>query len=144
MTTTVKFTTVGLADANLLRGRGKKSFETWVIDLAQRGCRALDYRLTGTAPVDRLCVKHLFGQLRTVVSFDDEGVAWIVAVGPHDENDAERNIYTRLWKLCGLDAPPTGERTKPSCCGSGGTPPEFAEEVDDLVIRCNQTVRRRR
>ncbi|MEY9878372.1 hypothetical protein ABH931_007899 [Streptacidiphilus sp. MAP12-33] len=144
MTTRVEFTRIGFEDARVLRGREKKSFWDWTDDLERRGCKALDYRLTGLSPVDRLCVRHLHGNLRAIVSFDEEATAWIMLVGPHDESDPAINVYARLWELCGLDVPPGGERTKPACCGTDGLPPEIVDEVDDLVNRCNQALRRGR
>ncbi|MFH9348173.1 hypothetical protein [Kitasatospora sp. NPDC017646] len=144
MPTTVETTDIAAADALALRGREKKSFLDWTYDLEQRGCGALDYRLTGPAPVDRMCVKHLFGNLRAIVAFDGDGTAWIVMVGPHDEQDPERNVYARLWKLIGLDAPPEGKRTKPRCCSAAGLAPMDEGTVQDLVDRCRDLARRRR
>lgn len=36
-----------------------RPFGEFLDDLAARGCQALGYRLSGPAPVDHLCVKHL-------------------------------------------------------------------------------------
>ena len=36
-----------------------RAFGEFLDDLAARGCQALGYRLSGPAPVDHLCVKHL-------------------------------------------------------------------------------------
>lgn len=38
-----------------------KAFGEFLDDLAARGCQALGYRLSGPAPVDHICVKHLMG-----------------------------------------------------------------------------------
>jgi hypothetical protein len=44
--------------ASLTR-RHAKTFDGFLNDLSARGCQALAYRLTGGAPVDHICVKHL-------------------------------------------------------------------------------------
>jgi hypothetical protein len=41
-----------------------RAFGEFLDDLAARGCQALGYRLSGSAPVDHLCVKHLRDSLR--------------------------------------------------------------------------------
>lgn len=143
MATQVEFTRNGLEDAKALTGRGKKFFNTWLLDLEREGCRAMGYRLTGAPPLDRLCVRHLNSNLRVVVSFDPEGTAWILLVGPHDESSAV-NVYGRLMELADITVVPAEERTKPSCCSARGLPPESEAVVQDLVDRCNETVRRRR
>ncbi|MER5864569.1 hypothetical protein [Kitasatospora sp. NPDC002040] len=144
MPTRVETTNLAAADALKLRGSEKKSFLDWTYDLEQRGCAALDYRLTGEPPVNQICVKHLFGNLRAIVAFDGDGTAWIVMVGPHDESDQENNIYTRLWNLLELDAPPAGTRTKPACCSPEGLAPSDEAMVEDLVDRCRAKARRLR
>jgi hypothetical protein len=119
-----------------LRGRRKTAYEQFVKDLAQRGCSALDYRLTGDPPLESLCVKHLRGNDRVVVSFTDEAV-WILLVGPHEEGKKAENVYTALYELAGVPAP-TKPRTKPSCCIDGSEPILDELEVDRLVGRARR------
>ena len=64
-----------------------RAFGEFLDDLAARGCQALGYRLSGPAPVDHLCVKHLRGSLRVVVAFEGQQRAWILLVGRHDDKD---------------------------------------------------------
>ena len=47
-----------------------KAFSDFLDDLAARGCEALGYRLSGPAPVDHMCIKHLRGSFRVVVAFE--------------------------------------------------------------------------
>ncbi len=44
-----------------------KAFGDFLDDLAARGCKALGYRLSGPAPVDHMCVKHLRDSFRVVL-----------------------------------------------------------------------------
>jgi hypothetical protein len=46
-----------------LRGRRKKAYGDFLDDLERRGCAVLDYRLTGPAPINRVCIKHLWGHV---------------------------------------------------------------------------------
>ena len=73
-----------------IRGLSRKrtrEFNRFLDDLASRGCKALAYRLSGPTPIDHLCVKHLGGSLRIVVAFESAMRAWILLVGPHDDQD---------------------------------------------------------
>jgi hypothetical protein len=59
-----------------------KAFGDFLDDLAARGCKALGYRLSGPAPVDHMCVKHLRDSFRVVVAFEDAagpGYCWSAA-----------------------------------------------------------------
>src|SRR5512141_3516220 len=97
-----------------LRGRHKKAYDDFLDDLERRGCAALDYRLTGPAPINRVCIKHLRGQDRAAVTFRHPGEAWILLVASHDDHDAALDAYQTLYRLAGQPAP-TGRRTKPPC-----------------------------
>ncbi|WP_433370890.1 hypothetical protein [Streptosporangium sp. CA-115845] len=119
-----------------LRGADLRAFVTSIGELEARGCAALGYRLTGEIPVSRLCVKHLRGAMRVVVAFEEPGRAWVLMLGPHDERNRTHDVYTSLWEVCGLNAPPAGERTKPACCDDGDTNPNLPE-IEDLVARCH-------
>ena len=61
-----------------LRRKQSKTFENFLNDLAATGCRALAYRLSGQAPLDHMCVKHLSGSLRVVVAFEASQRAWVL------------------------------------------------------------------
>lgn len=127
-----------------LRRRRKKAYEDFLDDLEQRGCAALDYRLTGPAPLDSICIKHLWGQDRAVVTFRASDEAWIMLVAPHNDQDPEMDVYQALYRLAG-QATPTGKRTKPSCCDTGGQAPDLDEQaISDLVSRARHLARQRR
>ena len=79
-----------------------KAFGTFLDELAAVGCRALAYRLSGPAPMDHLCVKHIGGPLRVVVAFETPQRAWILLVGPHDDRDPVLNVYAELYRLLGM------------------------------------------
>jgi hypothetical protein len=65
-----------------LRKRQAKAFDQFLDELARLGCRALAYRLSGSTPIDHLCVKHLSGAIRVVVAFETSERAWVLLVGP--------------------------------------------------------------
>jgi hypothetical protein len=77
-----------------LRRKQAKAVDQFLDDLASRGCGALAYRLSGPAPVDHLCVKHLTGSLRVVVAFERPERAWLLLVGSHDDEDPVLNVYS--------------------------------------------------
>ena len=78
-----------------------KAFGEFLDDLAARGCNALGYRLSGPAPVDHMCVKHLRDSLRVVVAFEEPDRAWILLVGRHDDQDPVLSVYAELYRLLG-------------------------------------------
>ncbi len=80
-----------------------RAFGEFLDDLAARGCQALGYRLSGSAPVDHLCVKHLRDSLRVVVAFEGQQRAWILLVGRHDDQDPVLNVYAELYRLLGVE-----------------------------------------
>jgi len=51
---------------SMLSRRQNKAFGTFLDELAAVDCRALAYRLSGPAPLDHLCVKHIDGPLRVL------------------------------------------------------------------------------
>ena len=127
-----------------LRKAARLAYDRFLDLLEAEGCAALTYRLTGDLPIDHLCVKHLTGSLRVVVGFQRPGSAWILLVGLHDRTDPDVDVYTELYRLAGLEDVPSGERTKPSCCGTEGTAPHLMSEVIDLVDRARMLRRTRR
>ncbi len=70
-----------------LRGPNRAAYDTFLPDLARRGCEAMDYRVTGDL-LERLCVRHLRASWRAVVAFADPDVACVVLVGQHTSDPA--------------------------------------------------------
>ena len=64
MPTQVSATQRAQQQINALTGPAKRSFDAFLNDLAKRGCAALAYRLSGPVPIDHICVKHLYANLR--------------------------------------------------------------------------------
>lgn len=122
-----------------------KAFGEFLDDLAARGCQALGYRLSGPAPVDHLCVKHLRDSVRVVVAFEGQQRAWILLVGRHDDQDPVLNIYAELYRLLGVEPPDSAGRDKPPCCDENtDLPPVLGAAVTELVDRAARVRRTRR
>ena len=122
-----------------------RAFGEFLDDLAARGCQALGYRLSGPAPVDHMCVKHLRDSLRVVVAFGGQQRAWILLVGRHDDQDPVLNVYAELYRLLGVEPPDNAGRDKPPCCEeSTDLPPVLGAAVTELVDRAAKVRRTRR
>jgi len=116
--------------------RHTRTFDGFLDDLAARGCYALAYRLSGEPPIDHICVKHLRGSLRAVVAFETAGRAWILLVGPHDDEDPVLNVYAELYRLLGVEPSPDSGRDKPPCCDApDGQPPILGKALADILNR---------
>jgi len=125
--------------------RQRRTLDRFLDELAAQGCRALGYRLTGTAPMDHICVKHLDGTLRVVVAFETADLAWILLVGPHEDSDPVLDVYTELYRLLGAAPPDAERRTKPPCCEEpAGSPPALGDALADILDRATQVRRTRR
>lgn len=110
--------------------------QNFLNDLAADGCRALAYRLSGRAPVDHVCVKHLSGSLRVVVAFETPQRAWILLVGPHDDQDPVLNVYAELYRLLGAEPLPDAGRDKPPCCDEiAELPPILGDALTEILDR---------
>ncbi len=96
-----------------LSRRNAGVFDQFLNELAGSGCRALAYRLSGQEPVNHLCVRHLGGSLRVIVAFETPRRAWILLIGPHDDQDPVLNVYAELYRLLG-------------CCYAIGRSPKAA------------------
>jgi hypothetical protein len=120
------------------------AYRAFVDDLARNGCAALGYRLTGPVPISRMCVKHLRGAIRIVVAFESPRRACILLVGPHNDGDPNRDVYSELYALLGAAPPEASGRSKPPCCGEDGRPPRLGDDLADLIIRVAKQRRPRR
>jgi len=101
-------------------------------------------KLSGPAPVDRLCVKHLSGSLRVVVAFESAERAWILLVGRHDDKDPVLNVYADLYRLIGIDAPENAGRDKPPCCDEADElPPVLGAAATGILDRAARIRRTR-
>jgi hypothetical protein len=119
-----------------LARRHAKTLDGFLNDLAARGCQALAYRLTGAAPVDHICVKHLRGSLRVVVAFETPSRAWILLVGPHNDEDPVLNVYAEVYRVLGAEPQPDSGRDKPPCCDQdAGEPPILGEALTAILDR---------
>jgi hypothetical protein len=130
-------TPVAASQVDALRGPRKCAYSAFLLELAANGCAAMSYRLTGPDPLPRLCVRHLRGADRVIVAFEQQDRAWVVLVGPHND-DRESNVYNLLYTITGTPIEPSGRRTKPPCCDEDGTAPVSDE---DLVIQLARRTR---
>jgi hypothetical protein len=51
-------TPVAAAQVDALRGPRKRAYSAFLLELGANGCAAMSYRLTGTEPLPRLCVRR--------------------------------------------------------------------------------------
>ncbi|HEX9539788.1 MAG TPA: hypothetical protein VGA04_16650 [Streptosporangiaceae bacterium] len=117
-----------------LSRKQSRAFENFLNDLAAGGCRALAYRLSGQAPIDHLCVKHLIGSLRVVVAFETPHRAWILLAGPHDNQDPILNVYAELYRLLDAEPQPDSGRDKPPCCDeTEELPPVLGDALSEIL-----------
>jgi hypothetical protein len=122
-----------------------RAFSAFLDELSLNGCAALAYRLTGPAPLSRLCVKHLRAALRVVVAFESPQRACVLLVGPHDAADPSLDVYAELYELLGTDPPEGAGRTKPACCDdSDQPPPGLGDDLADLILSAARQRRTRR
>ncbi len=122
-----------------------RAFGDFLNDLAVRGCAALGYRLSGPTPLDHLCVKHLSGSLRVVVAFESADRAWVLLVGPHDDQDPVLNVYAELYRLLGIDPPDAAGRAKPPCCEEAAEqPPVLGTDLTGVLDRAASIRKTRR
>ena len=128
-----------------LTGRVKRTFDAFLDDLSNRGCAALTYRLSGRTPLDHICVKHLWGNLRVAVGFESPQQALILLVAPHDDEDAAVNIYDELYRMLGAEPEADEGRSKPPCCDEvEQLPPVLGSVVDNILATANEIRRTRR
>jgi hypothetical protein len=52
---------------------------------------------------------------RVIFGFPEPGEIAVVQIGHHDERRG-LDVYAAMYEQLGLDAPPTGPRTKAPCC----------------------------
>lgn len=122
-----------------------KAFADFLDELAAQGCQALGYRLSGPAPVNHICVKHLRGSLRVVVAFEEPGRAWILLLGRHDDQDPNLDVYAELYRLLGMEPPDSAVRDKPPCCEEKtDLPPILGAAVTEFIERAARVRRTRR
>lgn len=127
----VRVTRISEAQIDALRGPNRKAFERFRADLADKGCEALHYRVTGEG-LDKLCVRHVRGAWRVVVAFHpNENTAWIVR--EHADDDPGRNAYDLLYEIVGHRPSPDERRRKPPCCDEEGAAPDATDQMAQLL-----------
>jgi hypothetical protein len=92
------------------------------------------------APLPSLCVKHMRGNDRAVVTFSGDN-AWVLLVGPHAGGDVSADVYTALYELAGVPIP-TQPRTKPPCCDEDHEQPSLDDPIIDDLVRRGRALRR--
>jgi hypothetical protein len=110
--------------------------------LADEGCRAADYALSGPPPWPHLCAIHFDGW-RVVVAFPAEDEVAVIKIARHD---ATSDPYREIADDLGLPVS-TEPRTKPPCCDPDGEPPvdrQIVEDVQAAFATLTQRERRQR
>jgi hypothetical protein len=114
---TLRATPAAAAAIDRLRGKVRKSYAVFEVELRKQGCRVAGYRLLGAEDggYSEYCCKRLVDDWRVITTFEP-GVAIVVAVGRHDG----RAFYTELSKTLEIGAVGRRREEKPPCCGKGG------------------------
>jgi len=141
----VRATRLAQVQIETLRGPNRKVFTRFVGELADNGCEALHYRVTGEG-LDKLCVRHLRGAWRVVVAFHpDENTAWIVLVAEHTDDDPGRNAYEPLYEIVGHRPRADQRRRKPPCYDEEDAAPDATDQLAELLAaRARDVLRGRR
>jgi hypothetical protein len=81
-----------------------------------------------------------------VVAFESVMRAWILLVGPHDDQDPVLNVYAELYRLLGIEPPNAAGRNKPPCCDEIQKlpPPVLGAAVADILDRAREIRKTRR
>jgi hypothetical protein len=112
---TLRATPAAVAAIDRLRGRARKSYAAFEVELRRQGCKVAGYRLLGTEDggYSEFCCKQLVDNWRAITTFEP-GVAIVVAVGRHDS----RAFYAELSRALKIGAVGQGRKEKPACCGA--------------------------
>lgn len=107
--------------------------------LANEGCRAADYALSGPSPWPHLCAVHIDGW-RIIVAFPAEDEVTLVKIARHDVNT---DPYREIAEDLGVPIS-TEPRTKPPCCDPVGEPPLDPQLVAAFEAAFSSLTRRER
>ena len=70
------------------------------------------------------------------MAFETPERAWILLVGPHDDQDPVLNVYAELYRLLGAEPLPDAGRGKPSCCDQiAELPPVLGDALTEILNR---------
>jgi hypothetical protein len=101
-----------------LRGRARKSYESFEGELRKQGCRGAGYRLLAEdGGYSEYCCRRLVDDWRAIATFEPD-VAIVAAVGRHDD----RVFYADLSKALEIGASGQRREERPDRCGQSGWP----------------------
>ncbi len=136
---TLSFVGSAIDDAKQVPTKLRPQLKRILARLADEGCRAAGYALSGPPPWPHLCSVHFDGW-RVVVAFPTDDEVTVVKIAPHDpHNDPYREIADEL----GVPVS-TEERTKPPCCDPDGEPPIDPQIVEDFTTAFDAMTQRER
>src|SRR5664279_2803647 len=107
-------------DLSELRGEHAQAAKEARALLEKSGCKAAHYRLSGKG-VEHVCVLKLRDNWRMLLMFPAADEVAILLVGPHERENPEINVYTRLYEALGIGVPHV-EHRRPPCCAAGQPP----------------------
>jgi hypothetical protein len=115
---TVHATKAAAAAIDGLRGKARKSYVAFEVELRKQGCKVAGYRLLAEdGGHSEYCCKRLVEDWRAITTFEP-GVVIVVALGRHDD----RTFYAELAKTLEIGAAGPRRQEKPGCCGEDGWP----------------------
>jgi hypothetical protein len=69
-----------------------------------------------------------------VVAFETPNRAWVLLVGPRDDQDPVVNIYAEPYQSLGVEPTPESGRDKPPCCDPpDGQPPVLGGALTEML-----------
>lgn len=138
-------------DLKKLRGEIRQAAKQARQELAQSGCKAAHYRLTGEG-AERICVRRLPRRYRVIIAFPAKDQVVILLVGKRSAllkqgqlkqvAPSKIDVYQRLYEILGIDVPDDEER-HPPCC-SEGQPPVDPDLVDRYIERSRELQKTKR
>lgn len=128
-------------DLGELRGAHAEAAREARALLESSGCKAAHYRLSGEG-VEHICVLKLRDNWRMLLMFPAAKEVAILLVGPHERENPEIDVYTRLYEALGIDVP-DAEHRRPACC-EDGQPPVDPDLLERLIDHSKELTRRKR
>ncbi|MEW1842448.1 hypothetical protein AB0392_31270 [Nonomuraea angiospora] len=119
--------------------RVRQAFVAVHRDIAERGCVAAHYRLSGPGHWPRFCVVQLPESWRLVMSFPEIDTVAFLVLDKHDNRTDPYTFLENAFNLPDRSGHGAGRgQAKPACCSDVNSPPladdaELMSAIDEIV-----------